>query len=186
MTRRAFAFLVLALLPASALAVEVAGVRFADRITVGDTSLVLNGVGIRRATIFRVKVYVAGLYVSKRTRDAAEILRTDRPKSYTAVMKREVSRDDSAPVFRTNIERSAGRDAAAIRSEIAAFERWIPTMREGQGLTATFTPDSGVIISSTAKKDAFRGSVQFGTALFGVWIGPQASDDDLREALLRG
>lgn len=175
-----------ALFSARALGVDVAGVRFVDRVVVGDASLVLNGVGIRKATIFKVKVYVAALYVAERTRSAAEILRPDRLKSYTAVMKRDVSRDDSAPVFHMNIERSAGADATTIRSEIAAFERWIPSMREGQNLTATFVPESGVTVRSTARKDAFHGTVRFGTALFGVWIGPTASDDDFRAALLSG
>lgn len=182
--RASLAILVL-LFTVSALAVEVAGVRFAERITVGNTPLLLNGVGFRRVTFIKVKVYVAGLYVAKQTRDAAEILRTDRPKSLIAVMRRDVSAEDGASAFRKGVERSAGADAPKIRSEIDAFARWIPSMREGQGLTVNYNPDSGVVVTSAAKKEAFRGSVPFGTALFGVWIGPRPVDEDLRESLLR-
>lgn len=83
-------------------------------------------------------------------------------------MKRDVSRDDTAPAFRERVERSAGADAAAFRSEILAFKRWIPSMREGQ---VAFTPGTGVVVRSTPKDEAFRGSVRFGTALFGMWVG---------------
>lgn len=188
MTRMFLAVLValLCILPNSAFGADVAGVHFADQITVGSSTLALNGVGVRRVTIFQVKVYVAGLYLAQPTRDAAEVLRTDRPKYYLAVMKRDVSRDDTAPVFRAGIERSAGADLGAIRLEIAAFEQWVPSMSSGQALSVAFTPDSGVIVKSTARSEAFQGSVKFGTALFGMWVGPTATDTDLRAALLSG
>jgi hypothetical protein len=101
-------------------------------------------------------------------------------------MLRDVSREDSAPAFREGVERSAGRDVAAIRSEILAFEKWIPSMLKGQKLTVTFTPGTGAVLKSTAKPEAFHGSIQFGTALFGMWMGPRPTDTDLRAALLRG
>jgi hypothetical protein len=166
-------------------AVDFLGVRFADRVEVGDGPLLLNGVGVRQATIFKVNVYVAGLYVRVPTTSRDEVLRVDRPKYFVAVMKRDVSRSDSAPAFRQGVERSAGPDAPTIHSEIAAFEGWMPSMHEGDRLSATFSPASGVTVTSTAKREPFRGSVQFGTALFGMWIGPRASDADLRQALLR-
>ena len=179
------AFMLLAFAKA-ALGVEVDGVHFADRVTLDGESLLLNGVGTRRVTIFNVKVYVAGLYIRERTRSGAEVLRPDRRKYFVAVMKRDVSRDDTAPIFREGIERSARADSDALRSEILAFERWIPSMREGQQLMVAFTPSSGVAVRSTAKGEPFRGSIRFGTALFGMWIGPRAKDTDLRESLLRG
>jgi hypothetical protein len=167
-------------------AADVSGVRFADRVTLDTGSLVLNGVGVRRATVFKVRVYAAGLYVRETTREASEVLRADRPKYLVAVMLRDVSRQDSVPVFREGIQRSAGSDAAAIRAESVAFEGWIPSMREGQSLSVAFSPESGVLVRSTAKAEAFRGSARFGTALFGVWVGPHAADADLRAGLLRG
>jgi hypothetical protein len=171
---------------AAAAAVELFGVRFPERVTLGDESLVMNGVGVRRVTILKVGVYVAGLYVRVPTASSREVLRADRPKYLVAVMKRDVSRSDTAPAFREGVERSAGPNAPAIRSEIAAFESWVPSMREGQQLTAAFTPGSGVVVSSTATREPFRGSEQFGTALFGMWLGPQAADAELRQALLKG
>ena len=126
----------------------------------------------------------SGLYAREPTRNAAEVLRADRPKRLVAVMKRDLSRGDSVPLFRKGIERSAGRGAAAIRGEIDAFARWFPTLREGNWFAVNFTPSDGVVVSAMGKPELFRGSVQFGTALFGMWLGPGADDAGLRASLL--
>src|SRR3569832_1777838 len=41
------------------------------------TDLVLNGAGIRKKVIF--KLYVAGLYLKEKTKDASEIINGDKP-----------------------------------------------------------------------------------------------------------
>ena len=58
-------------LPVSAL--EVAGVKVADKAKVGASELVLNGAGIRTRAVF--KVYVGALYLAEKTSAAAEALR---------------------------------------------------------------------------------------------------------------
>jgi hypothetical protein len=165
---------------------EISGVRFPDSVNVYGQTLLLNGAGVRCVTLLCVKVYVAGLYVRERTTSAADILRDDRPKYVTAVMKRDMSRADAAEAFRKGIERAAGSDAGAIRGEIARLEQWIPAMREKDQMTVFFNPGSGVTIWATPRSDTFQGNAAFGTALFGMWIGPRAVDSDLRAAMLKG
>jgi long-chain acyl-CoA synthetase len=176
----------IAMVPGTASGLDVAGVRLPDSVSSGGSTLVLNGAGVRKATVLRVQVYAAALYVTERTTNTLEILRDDRPKIFMAVMKRDVSRDQVAPAFREGVERSAGPDVPALRSEIDGFERWIPGMREGQNLTVAYAPGSGLTVSSSAKADVFKASHRFAVALFGMWIGPRATDADLRSALLKG
>jgi len=52
--------------------VDVAGVRVPEQLAEGGHSLTLNGAGLR--TRFVVKVYVAALYVTTKTHDAAAII----------------------------------------------------------------------------------------------------------------
>ena len=40
--------------------------KFDDKSTVAKKELILNGLGVRLATLFKVKVYVAGLYTEKK------------------------------------------------------------------------------------------------------------------------
>jgi hypothetical protein len=43
---------------------ECKGVNFPDQAQVDGSNLVLNGLGLRHATAFKVNVYVAALYVT--------------------------------------------------------------------------------------------------------------------------
>ena len=47
--------------PGAALAAELAGVAFAERVTLGDAALTFNNVGVRAVTLLSIRVYVAGL-----------------------------------------------------------------------------------------------------------------------------
>src|SRR5260370_42271178 len=51
-------------------------VQFPDSVTAAGGDLVLNGLGIRKATLLSIKVYVAGLYLPQKSPDAAGTLRS--------------------------------------------------------------------------------------------------------------
>ena len=173
-----------ALAPDSARALDVSGVHFDDHVTLDGAPLVLNGVGVRHVTVFGIEVYVAGLYVPSRTSDATEILRTDRPRQLVAVMRRDVSHDQIGPGFRSAIEQVAGSGAARLRSELDAFAAWMPSMRNGQRLTVSYTPAGALVISTTASEISFHGSADLARAFFEMWIGPRPVEDGLHDGLL--
>ena len=54
---------------------ERAGVSLPEKATVEGRTLILNGMGLRKATWLRVKVSVAGLYLEEKSLDAEDILR---------------------------------------------------------------------------------------------------------------
>ena len=58
---------------------ECKGVNFPDQMQVEGTSLSLNGVGLRQATMLKVNVYVAALYVTKTSSDANTLLASPVP-----------------------------------------------------------------------------------------------------------
>src|SRR5208283_6236796 len=64
-------------------AATLAGVTLPDTEQVGNTKLVLNGLGLR--TEFMVKVYVAGLYLEQKSSDPSAIIKADTP--YRIVMQ---------------------------------------------------------------------------------------------------
>ena len=63
-------------LPASAASLE--GQHFEDQIRLGDTTLLLNGLGLRG--VMFIKGYVAGLYLPVRSSSLAEITGNTGPK----------------------------------------------------------------------------------------------------------
>ncbi len=57
---------------------ELAEVTMDDEVTVGNATLKLNGMGLRKK--MWVKVYVAGLYLESPADNAAEVLKSEGPK----------------------------------------------------------------------------------------------------------
>lgn len=80
-----------AALGAGAATVEVAGVKFQDRASLGASKLQLNGAGVRNQTIF--KVYAAGLYPSRKAGTLEEVITAPGAKRISLVMLRELEAD---------------------------------------------------------------------------------------------
>jgi Chalcone isomerase-like len=64
-------------------AASLAGVTLPDTVTVGNTQLLLNGLGLR--TKFMVTVYVAGLYLAQKSSDADAVVKADEAKRMSCV-----------------------------------------------------------------------------------------------------
>jgi|SRR6478609_7690395 len=79
-------------LPAGARDCE--GVSMPDEVTVEGAKLVLNGMGLREATVFNVNVYVAGLYLLKKSSDGEKIAAAEEPKQIRIQFVRNVSKND--------------------------------------------------------------------------------------------
>jgi len=69
---------------------ECAGVSVPDQSQVESSTLVLNGLGLRQATILKVNVYVAALYTAKATSDPNAILGSNTPKQLVLHFVRDV------------------------------------------------------------------------------------------------
>src|SRR6478609_8023791 len=99
-----------ALLPATANAKGCGGVNLPDTMTVDGKQLLLNGLGLREATLLKIDVYVAGLYLEQRSSDAAKIIEQENTKSVRLSLVRDVSRSDLADQMGSNFRHAAGKD----------------------------------------------------------------------------
>lgn len=168
-----------------ALAAERAGVTLPDQATVDGRTLVLNGMGLRRATWLRVRVYVAGLYLEEKSPDADAILRPERTKRVVLVFVRAVGRDDLLAAWDESFQENEGEDIAAMASSIAMFHGFMPDrVAKGDTFTFTYLPETGVLV---ALKDEPRGTIPgaaFARSLFATWLGKKTASPALKEGLL--
>ena len=74
---------------------ECKGVSFPEQMQVDGTTLTLNGLGLRQATMFKVNVYVAALYVTRKSTDAGVIL-ANAPAELILQFVRDVGASDIA------------------------------------------------------------------------------------------
>jgi hypothetical protein len=124
-----------ALLAGGGLAVgaELAGVELPETVTVDGTTLHLNGMGLRQATVLRVKAYVGGLYLEKRTRDAGVVIESAQPKRVTMVFLRDISKGQLASGWADSLRKVAPEETAAIDR----FMTLIPDLASGDRMTFT-------------------------------------------------
>jgi hypothetical protein len=165
------------------LAATRAGVTLPDTMPTADRTLVLNGVGIRTATVFHVKVYVAGLYLPSKTQSPTEIISAEEPKRLDMVFVRDVSRSDVVEAFDKGFARSA-ENAPALRGRIAMMESWLGDVKRGDRLSFRYLPGRGLEV---AVRGATRGIVpgnDFSRAFFAIFVGPRPADEDLKKGLL--
>ena len=182
------AALLLAALPASAL--EIAGVKVADSITVDGKPLVLNGAGLRTKSFLAIKVYVGALYVTQRSTDAAAIVALDAPKVIRMTLLRDVDRATMLGAFRDGIENNSPTQAAALAPKLKQVEAAFPgEFKEKQVLAVSYVPGTGTTVGVEGEKGVTIEGKDFADALFRIWIGPKPTDgglEDLKAALLSG
>ena len=93
---------------------ECKDVNFPDQVQVAGSTLALNGLGLRQATVFKVNVYVAALYVPKTSNDANAILASTAPKQLVLQFVRNVSAEDIAKGWNEGFEKSAKGELPAL------------------------------------------------------------------------
>jgi hypothetical protein len=185
--RTMFAFLACAALltTGAAVAGELAGVTLDDGVTVEGKTLTLNGMGLRRAYGI-AKVYVAGLYLEKKTANPREILESDATRRIELRFVRNVGRDDIAKAWTEGFEKNAGSGLAALRERLDTLNRAMPDVRVGDVLSFTALPGKGVVVEVKGRAEATIPGADFTKALFSIWLGPDPPNAALKSGLLGG
>lgn len=165
---------------------ECSGIRFPDSVNVAGTPLVLNGIGIREATALQIDVYVAGLYVVRRARDAESLLATDAPRRVVMHMVRDVSREDAIEGFTSGLSRNSRNELEALRPAIARLRSMVQATHEGDVVVITYIPGRGTEIEIAGQSRGVIEGALFGRAIFLNFIGPRPPNRGLRTGLLGG
>jgi Chalcone isomerase-like len=174
----------LAATAATAGAAELAGVTLPDQVSVGETTLVLNGLGLREATFLKVDVYVAGLYLPGKTTDPQRILDGDGPRRLQMTFVRDVGRADLVKGFAEGFEKNSGTAMAALRARLDRFDGFLADMKKGETMVFTWEPGSGVRVEIQGREQGLIEGADFGRALLAVWIGPHPPNQGLKSGLL--
>ena len=165
---------------------EIAGVKVPEKVQVGEKDLTLNGAGLRTKTVFKVKVYVAGLYLEKPTRDASQVIASETIKRVDLTFLRDLDRKQIAEAIEEGFERNSKKDLPALKERLDQLCKIIPDVNKRDAMLITYVPGKGTTITVRGEE---RGTIEgkdFADALFLVWLGKDPVDHDLRKALLGG
>jgi hypothetical protein len=180
------AILLFLALPCALCAAEVEvtlkGVTMPAAMQFEGKKLELNGMGLRTKVVF--KVYVAGLYLEKTSRDGLEIAASEQVKRMELVFLRSVDGADVAKAIADGFVNNAGPALPALKDRIAKFEKLIPDVKKGDRLLFLYRPGTGIELQANGKTTGSIEGKDFADALFRVWLGPKPSDKSLKNGLL--
>lgn len=168
-------------------AVTVADVKYEPTLALGDSTVQLNGAGVRYKAVF--KVYTAGLYLEKKASTPQEVASQRGPKRMSITMLREIDSTELGKLFSRGMEDNMDR---------AAFSRIVPgvlrmsqifsdhkKLQAGDQFMIDWIPGTGTVITVKGKVqgDPFK-EPEFFNALLGIWLGNLPADFKLKDALL--
>jgi hypothetical protein len=164
---------------------ECEGVAFPDTIVVDQKKLLLNGIGVREATVFNVNVYIAGLYVETRSKDGAQIAAADQIKRMQLVFVRDVSRADMTEAIESGFKKAAGVDFAKLSARVEKLKTLLPEFKKTETLTLTYRPSKGLDVTAPGRRGSIEGA-DFARTLWLIWLGAHPPNEGLKRGLLGG
>ena len=170
----------------AASAKECKGVAFPEQIQVTGSPLKLNGLGLRQATVMKLNVYVAALYVANASTDANAILASTTPKALVLHFLRNVGGADLNKAWEEGFATNAKDRLPALKERIEKLKGWMADMKTGQRLTFTHRPGAGIEVDVNG---AVKGTVEgddFAVAFLSIWLGVQPPNPGLKAGLLGG
>jgi len=170
--------------PRDAAAASLAGVSLPDTAQVAGKTLVLNGLGLRKKLF--IKVYVAGLYLETKEKNASAILAADGPRRGVMHFIYGVDADKICNEgWKQGLADNTPGATAELRAKFDTLCGYMEDMAEGDAMSFDYDPAAGTAVTVKGKlKGAITGK-DFSDALFACWIGPKPGPgEDFKKALL--
>jgi len=173
--------LAIPILDTAALAGELAGATLPDTLKSGEMTLKLNGLGLRKKSMF--KVYVGGLYLESPSKDAGAILAADQAKAIRMHFLRDLTKAQLVEALRAGFEANA-KDKPGQKAAFDKMLALIPDVKEGDTLTFTYQPAKGTTLQVGNKELGVFEGKGFGDAVFSIFLGPKPPSEDLQKGML--
>jgi Chalcone isomerase-like len=163
----------------------LAGVTLPDKADAGGQTLVLNGLGLR-SKLF-IKVYVGGLYLPQKEKDAAKVLSGDTPRRMVMHFLYSVNKDQMCDAWKEGLEENTPKAPADVKKEFQTLCSWMEPIPKGHELVLTYVPGTGTTVEVNGKSKGTLPGKATSDAILNTWIGPDpAPGADFKKAVLGG
>ncbi len=187
---RVSAVLAVALFPLIAVAGNgYRDVEFGPSLTLDGKKLVLNGVGVRQASVFKVDVYAAALYLPERTSDGDALVAKPAPAVIQMAFFREVAATDTNKVWDFAFEKNCGTRCKEAAAGLELLKKTQPDVKAGDRMEYRFAGNKGS--GPTTVSVLLGGNVvgkidgaEFASVLLATWLGKEPPTERLKEGLL--
>jgi hypothetical protein len=168
-------------------AIDVAGIKYEDSLSVAGKDLVLNGAGVRNK--FVVKVYAAGLYLQEPKTTVDGVMKADGPRRMRLVMMRDLSSEDLGSAFMTALSNNVNEeDKAKIITHISKYGEMfgqVGALKKGDTIDTDWVPGIGNQCYLNGKKfGPVIPDIFFYNSVLRIWLGDKPVDAILKAKLL--
>ena len=171
----------------AAVAVELAGVKVEDSVTINGARLQLNGAGIRYKGPF--KVYVGDLYTTRRVSSLDDLIAAPGPKRLSMTFLRDINSAEFGKLLTRGMEDNVSKQELSkiipgmikMGDIFAANKSFAP----GDVCSLEWDPAKGLSVYAKGKLQAepFKDPA-FYRALMSIWFGNTPADWKLKDELL--
>ncbi len=182
----AVASLVMALGVSAAQGTECEGIFFPEHAQVQGALLTLNGLGLRTASVFKVGVYVAALYLSEPSRDPHRILQSNTPSELVLQFIRSVSAHEIRKSWEEGFATNFPRHPPGLEAGLRQLNGWVTDVRAGQRMTFIRIPGTGMQVDINGTVKGMIAGDEFSKAFLSIWFGDHPQTPELKRGLLGG
>ncbi len=161
------------------------GITLPAKVKGTNSDLTLNGGGIRKKAFF--KVYVIGLYLGQKSKDATAIIKNNEEAIVQLqITSSVVSSSNMSEAIEEGFSKSMKGNTASLRSKIDAFIGNFKKepIKEGDIFTLNYVPGVGL---KTTKNNKLLSTIEgedFKKALLGIWLGVDPIDAGVKTGIL--
>lgn len=184
--------LVIFVFPVFGFSMEKNGVQMPDEVTVDSQKLVLNGMGMRKKWL--ISVYMAGLYLKEKTKDAEDVINSEGIKRVDMKFVRSVSAEKIRGAWTSAVEKNCTDHCKEndqmcqdkcknVSVEIEKLNSWITDVNEGQQMSYVFRQDEVEYFHNSKPLGKVK-APGLGRVLLQAWIGPNPPNESLKNGML--
>ena len=162
---------------------DLDGVAMPDARMVDGTPMRLNGIGLRTFSIVGIRVYVAGLYLERRSDNAESILHSPEKKLLDIHFLRDVDAEDARNAWRDGFEQNCRAPCYLEPRDVQRFLAAVPSMHKGDATTLLFT-SKGVHVTCNGRPMGEIADPHFAETILATFIGPEPPTPRLKRELL--
>lgn len=179
------AVLVLLMMASIASARELEGVELPEKMKIEDTTVVLNGAGVRN--VMFLKFYVGGLYLMDAETDQDVVMSAEEPMAIRLHLIDDVDQDTMKKACNNGFKSATGGNVEPIQPQIDQFLNcFSDPIKEGDIFDFKYKPGMGTKVYKFDDLLATIEGLDFKKAMFGIWLCDKPADGGLKKAMLSG
>ena len=162
---------------------KINGIAFSDTYTAGKDKLVLNGGGTREK--YFMDMYVAGLYLTEKNKDAAKIIDANSSMAIRmCIVSGLITSDKMTEAVDEGFKKSTDGHPEKLKDQIAKFKgAFTEEIKKTDVFDIVYTGEK-ISIYKNGKSKAEIDGLDFKKAVFGIWLGKEPADEDLKDGMI--